>query len=76
MLLMLCNEAMAQRHTDQLERGLVAIPTGSTTGSTSNMVTWRRLADEYYDVTYNLYKNGTKVALNLTTTCYNDSKSA
>ena len=76
MLLMLCNEAMAQRHTDQLERGLVAIPTGSTSGSTSNMVTWRRLADEYYDVTYNLYKNGTKVASDLTMTCYNDSKSA
>ncbi len=66
----------AQRHTDQLGRGLVAIPTGSTGGSTSNMVTWRRLADEYYDVTYNLYKDGTMLASNLTTTCYNDAKSA
>ena len=76
LLLMVCSEARAQRFTDQLGRGLVAIPTGSTSGSTSNMVTWRRLADEYYDVTYNLYKNGTKVASNLTTTCYNDAKSA
>lgn len=76
LLMMICSGARAQRHTDQLGRGLVAIPTGSTSGSTSNMVTWRRLADEYYDVTYNLYKNGTKVASNLTTTCYNDAKSA
>ena len=76
MLLVVCSTAFAQRHTDQLNRGLVAVPTGSTTGSTSNMVTWRRLADEYFGVTYNLYKNGTKVASNLTTTCYNDAKSA
>ena len=76
LLLTVCSEARAQRPTDLLGRGLVAIPTGSTDGSTSNMVTWRRLADEYYDVTYNLYKNGTQVASNLTTTCYNDSKSA
>ena len=68
--------ATAQRTTDYLDRGLVAIPTGSTSGSTSNLVTWRRLAGEYFDVKYNLYKNGSKVASNLTTTCYNDSKSA
>ena len=76
LLLMVCGEAKAQRHTDQLGRGLVVAPTGAVGNSTSNMVTWRRLADEYYDVTYNLYKNGTKVASNLTTTCYNDAKSA
>ena len=67
---------MAQRFTDRLDRGLVAVPDGSTSGSTSNMVTWRRLTTEQYGVTYNLYKNGSKVASNLTTTCYSDSKSA
>ena len=73
---MVCSEARAQRFTDQLGRGLVAVPTGTTGNSMSNLVTWRRLADEYYDVTYNLYKNGTKVASNLKTTCYNDANSA
>ena len=76
MLLFLCCAAFAQRYTDKLNRGLVAVPTGSTVGSTSNVVTWRRLADEYFGVTYNLYKNGTRVASNLSTTCYNDAKSA
>ncbi|MBR2114686.1 MAG: rhamnogalacturonan lyase [Prevotella sp.] len=76
LLLMVCSEARAQRFTDQLGRGLVAVPTGTTGNSMSNLVTWRRLADEYYDVTYNLYKNGTKVASNLKTTCFNDAKGA
>ena len=76
MLFFMCCTAFAQRHTDVLGRGLVAVPTGSAGNSSSNMVTWRRLADEYFGVTYNLYKNGTKVASNLTTTCYNDTKSA
>ena len=71
-----CQTAVAQRFTDNLDRGLVAVPTGSSGNSTSNLVTWRRLADEYYGVTYNVYKNGTKVASNLTVTTYNDSKSA
>ena len=70
-----CQTAVAQRFTDNLDRGLVAVPTGSSGNSTSNLVTWRRLADEYYGVTYNVYKNGTKVASNLTVTTYNDSKS-
>ncbi len=67
-----CQWAAAQRYTDVLDRGLVALPTGSTSGSTSNFVSWRRLADEYYDVTYNLYKNGTLLASGLTTTSYDD----
>ena len=71
-----CQTAVAQRFTDNLDRGLVAVPTGSSGNSTSNLVTWRRLADEYFGVTYNVYKNGTKVASNLTVTTYNDSKSA
>ena len=67
-----CQWAAAQRFTDALDRGLVAVPTGSTSGSTSNFVSWRRLADEYYGVTYNLYKNGTLLASGLTTTSYDD----
>jgi len=73
---MMMTTMTAQRHTDRLDRGLVAVPTGSTGGSTTNLVTWRRLTSEYYDVKYNLYKDGTSVASDLTTTCYNDSKGA
>ncbi len=75
-LLAVSTTACAQRFTDNLGRGLVAVPTGSTSGSTTNVVTWRRLADEYYDVTYNLYKDGTKVASGLTVTCYSDLSKA
>ena len=76
-ILMACCQTMtAQRFTDNLDRGLVAVPTGAAGNSSSNLVSWRRLANEYYNVTYNLYKNGTKVASNLTTTTYSDSKSA
>lgn len=43
----------AQRFTDKIDRGLVAVPSGS-----GNLVSWRVLGEEYYDVTYNLYCNG------------------
>lgn len=66
--------AFAQRFMDNLGRGLVVVPTGSTAGSTTNFVSWRRLGTEYYDVTYNLYKDGTRIASNLTTTSYDDGK--
>jgi hypothetical protein len=59
---------MAQRHTDKLDRGLVAVPTNS-----GNFVSWRRLTNEYYDVTYNLYRGSVKVASNLTKTSYRDT---
>ena len=75
-LLAFCQTTTAQRHTDRLDRGLVVVPTGASGSSTSNLVSWRRLADEYYGVTYNLYKNGTRVASNLTTTTYNDASGA
>lgn len=48
--------AMAQRMTDVLDRGLVALPTGS-----GNFVSWRIMGEEYYDVKYNLYRDGVKV---------------
>ena len=57
MLLALCTlSSHAQRTTDKLDRGLVAVPSGSST-----LVSWRIFAEEYYDTQYNLYRNGVKV---------------
>ena len=53
----------AQRYTDCLSRGLVA-----TKASSGVFVSWRMLGEEYYDVTYNLYCNGSRIASNLTKT--------
>ena len=58
----------AQRYTDKLSRGLVA-----TKASSGVFVSWRMLGEEYYDVKYNLYYNGTKIASNLTKTNYSHS---
>ena len=48
--------ASAQRTTDKLDRGLVAVKT-----STGVFCSWRIYGEEYYDVTYNLYRDGVKV---------------
>ena len=48
--------AFSQRKTDALDRGLIAIKT--TNGV---YCSWRILGEEYYDVKYNLYRDGTKV---------------
>jgi len=48
--------AFAQRGTDKLDRGLVAVKT--TNGV---YCSWRIMGEEYYDVKYNLYRDGTKV---------------
>ena len=48
--------ANAQRFTDKLDRGLIAVQT--TNGV---YCSWRIQADEYYDVKYNLYRDGTRV---------------
>lgn len=65
-LSMLCflpaTNAWAQRFMDKLDRGLVA--TIAMEGS-GNFISWRIQDDEYYDVTYNLYANGKKIASNL-----------
>jgi len=71
MLFFMCCTAFAQRHTDQLDRGLVAMP-----ASTGNFISWRRQADEYYNVTYNLYRGGTKIAEGLRVTNFNDKGGA
>lgn len=48
--------AHAQRTMDKLDRGLVAVQT-----SGGVFCTWRIFGEEYYDVTYNIYRNGTKL---------------
>ena len=57
----------AQRFTDRLDRGIVAIP-----ASEGNFVSWRMFGEEYYDTKYNLYRNGTQIATNLEVTNYSD----
>ena len=76
LILLMSTVTLAQRHTDRLDRGLVVIPTGSSGNSNTNLLTWRRLTAEYYDVKYNVYKNGTRVATNLASTAYSVSGSS
>lgn len=57
----------AQRTTDLLDRGLVAVPAKTGGG---NLVSWRLFAEEYYDVTYNLYCNGSLIAKGLKSSNY------
>ena len=59
----------AQRMTDKLDRGLVAVEVQNGV-----YCSWRIYGEEYYDVTYNLYRDGKKVAENLTTSNYTDSQ--
>ncbi len=61
----------AQRYTDRLSRGLVA-----TKAASGVFVSWRMLGEEYYDVTYNLYCNGSKIASNLSKTNFSHSSGA
>ena len=67
LLLTLTINLSAQRTTDKLDRGLVAVP--ATTGG-GNMVSWRVFGEEYYDVTYNLYCDGKQIATNLKVSNY------
>ena len=59
--------AHAQRVIDKLDRGVVAVKT--TKGV---FISWRIQSDEYYEVVYNLYRNGAVIAENLTTSNYTD----
>lgn len=63
-----CVPASAQRVTDNLDRGLVAVNMGGST-----FLSWRILAQEYFGVTYNVYRDGTKIAEGLTVSNYTDS---
>ena len=60
----------AQRVTDKLDRGLVAVP-GASGG---NFVSWKIFGEEYYDTQYNLYRDGVKVnETPLTVSNYSDT---
>ena len=63
-----CVPASAQRVTDNLDRGLVAVNMGGST-----FLSWRILADEYFGVTYNVYRDGTKITEGLTVSNFTDS---
>ncbi len=68
--ILLCCSAIPQRMTDVLDRGLVALPSGS-----GNFVSWRIMGEEYYDVEYNLYRDGVKLnSVPLKVSNYNDTK--
>lgn len=54
--MLFCLSAGAQRFTDSLDRGLVAVKTASGV-----FCSWRIQAEEYYDVRYNLYRDGQKI---------------
>jgi autotransporter-associated beta strand protein len=58
----------AQRITDRLDRGLVAVPQGN-----GAFVSWRIFGEEYYDTEYNLYRDGTKIAGPLSISNYTDT---
>ena len=61
---------VAQRVTDKLDRGLVAVP-GASGG---NFVSWKIFGEEYYDTEYNLYRDGVKVNTKpLTVSNYSDT---
>ena len=69
-LLLMSTAVLAQRQTDILDRGLVALPAGE-----GNFVSWRIFAEEYYDVEYNLYRDGVKInATPLQVSNYTDTK--
>ena len=60
--------AQAQRVTDKLNRGLVAVKVSS-----GIYCSWRIYGEEYYDVKYNLYRDGTMIAENLDVSNYTDA---
>lgn len=70
LILIIAMPTMAQRVTDQLDRGLIALPAQAG----GNLVSWRLLGEEYYDVTYNVYRNGEKIAENLSVSNYRDAQ--
>ena len=58
----------AQRTTDKLDRGLIAMK-----ASSGVYLSWRLLGSEYYDVTYNVYRDGTLIKSGLKTSNYSDT---
>ncbi len=68
LLLTATTSVHAQRKSDVLTRGLVAMKAKS-----GNFLSWRRLGEEYYDTYYNVYRNGTRIATNLKATNLSDA---
>lgn len=65
----ICSFSQAQYQIEKLDRGVVAV----SIGGTKVFVSWRWLGDED-DISFNLYRNGTKVnATPLTVTNYTDN---
>ena len=60
--------SFAQRTTDKLDRGLVAMK-----ASTGVYLSWRLLGSEYYDVTYNVYRDGNLIKSGLSSSNYSDA---
>jgi len=60
--------SQAQRPMDKLDRGVVAVPSGS-----GYLVSWRIMGEEYYDTQYNLYRDGTLIGRNLSVSNYLDT---
>lgn len=58
LLVSLAPTVQAQRVTDKLDRGLVAVPAQTGGG---NFVSWRIFGEEYYNTEYNLYRDGVKL---------------
>ena len=71
LVMLTASTATAQRRMDNLGRGLVVLKAYN-----SNYLSWRKLGTEYYDVTYNVYRNNTLIASGLTVTSYRDSNSS
>lgn len=70
LLLAMTVTANAQRMMEDLSRGLVAV---KTTGGV--YLSWRLLGQEWYDVTYNVYRDGVRVNNEpLVTSNYQDRK--
>lgn len=70
-LLLISINGFGQRQSEQLSRGLVAVKTSSGV-----YLSWRITGQEWFDVSYNIYKNGTKLNSSPITASsnYKDSK--
>ena len=60
--------SFAQRTTDKLDRGLIAMK-----ASSGVYLNWRILGSEYYDVTYNVYKDGALIKSGLKVSNFSDT---
>lgn len=66
-VMLMAGHAHAQRQMETLDRGLVAVKTPKGV-----YTSWRIPGEEWYDVTYNLYRDGALVAEGLTTSNFTD----